>query len=149
MNIYRITSPKYTKLTASGSAARWNKNGEFVIYTASNIALACLENIVHRSKKGLLGEFRLLTIEIPKKVSVRKLTIENLPVGWAGIDNLEICQEIATNWLENSESCVLCVPSAIIPLENNYLINPQHPDFKFIKLLSVQEFTFDNHIKST
>lgn len=149
MNIYRITTPNYTKLTASGRAARWNKNGEFVIYAASSIALACLENIVHRNKKGLLGDFRILTIEIPKKVSAKKVELHDLPEGWSDKNNFEICQEITTSWLENLESCILIVPSVIISLEKNYLINPQHPDFKYIKLLSVEEFTFDNRIKST
>lgn len=149
MIIYRITTPKFTKLTASGYAARWNRKGEFVIYAASNIALACLENIVHRNSEGLMGDFRLLSIEIPKKVSIKKILLEDLPEGWSSRRNLEICQEISTNWLENLESCVLCVPSVIIPLESNFLINPQHADFKYIKLLSVKEFTFDNRIKST
>jgi RES domain-containing protein len=148
MNIYRITTPNYTKLTASGRAARWNKNGEFVIYAASSIALACLENIIHRNKKGLLGEFRILTIEIPKKVSTKKIALHDLTEDWSHKNNFEICQEITTTWLENLESCILIVPSVIIQLEKNYLINPQHPDFKYIKLLSVEEFTFDNHIKS-
>ena len=149
MIVYRITTPRFTSLSASGKIARWNKEGQFVIYVAENIALACLENIVHRNSEGLMGDFRILTIEIPKKVSTKIIKIETLPIEWSSRRNFEICQNIATNWLENSESCVLCVPSVIIPLENNFLINPQHPDFKFIKLLSVKEFTFDNRIKST
>jgi RES domain-containing protein len=149
MIVYRITHPKFAKLTASGRAARWNKNGEFVIYTAGNIALACLENIVHRSSEGLMGDFRLLTIEIPKKVSIQKIQIEDLPTEWSNRQDFSICQEISSKWLENNESCVLTVPSVIIPLENNFLINPQHHDFKYIKLLSVEEFNFDNRIKST
>ena len=27
--------------------------------------------------------------------------------------------------------------------EYNYLINPQHPDFKFIKLTGTEDFSFD------
>jgi RES domain-containing protein len=146
MIVYRITTPRFTNLTASGRVARWNVKGQFVIYTASSIALACLENIVHRDSEGLMGDFRVLSIE---RVFVKKIELNDLPIKWSDEVNFKICQEIATNWLENLESCVLCVPSAIIPLENNFLINPQHPDFKYIKLLSVQEFTFDNRIKST
>ncbi|MDZ7936679.1 MAG: RES family NAD+ phosphorylase [Emticicia sp.] len=149
MIVYRITTPKYTKLTASGRAARWNQNGEFVIYCSSSIALACLENIVHRSKKGLLGDFKILFIEIPKKVSVKIIPLESLPNDWSKGSKNEICEKISTDWQNNLESCVLCVPSVIIPHEINYLINPQHPDFRFIKLLSVEEFTFDNRIKPT
>jgi RES domain-containing protein len=149
MIVYRITTPRFTKLTASGRVARWNIKGQFVIYTASSIALACLENIVHRDSEGLMGDFRVLSIEIPKRVFVKKIELNDLPIEWSDEINFKICQELATNWLENLESCVLCVPSVIIPLETNFLINPQHPDFKYIKLLSVQEFTFDNRIKST
>ncbi len=149
MIIYRITNPEFTKLIASGRVARWNERGQFVIYAAASIALACLENIVHRNSEGLMGDFRILYIEVPKRVFVKKIELNDLPKGWSDEINFEICQEIVTNWLENSESCLLCIPSVIIPLENNFLINPQHPDFKFIKLLSVKEFTFDNRIKST
>jgi RES domain-containing protein len=148
MTVFRITYPEFTKLTASGKAARWNKEGEFVIYSAENIALACLENAVHRSGEGLVGSFRLLTIEIPKKVSIHNISIVNLPIEWTSRRNFDICQDISTSWLNTLKTCVLSVPSVIIPLEKNYLINPQHPDFKYIKLLSVEEFTFDNRIKS-
>ena len=149
MIVYRITNPRFIKLTASGRVARWNEKGQFVIYAASSIALACLENIVHRNSEGLMGDFRILYIDIPKRVFIKRVELNDLPKEWSDEINFEICQEIATQWLENSEGCVMSVPSVIIPLENNYLINPQHPDFRFIKLVSVEEFTFDNRIKST
>lgn len=149
MIVYRITTHKYAQLTASGRSARWNRYGEFVIYFAGNISLACLENVVHRDSEGLIGNFSLMSVEIPKKVSIKKIQIKDLPENWSDKFNYEICQEISTNWLNNLESCVLCVPSVIVPLEFNYLINLQHPDFRFIKLLLVEEFTFDNRIKST
>jgi RES domain-containing protein len=149
MIVYRITTPRFTNLTASGRVARWNVKGQFVIYTASSIALACLENIVHRDSEGLMGDFRVLSIEIPKRVFVKRIELNDLSKEWSEEGNFKICQKIATNWLENSESCILCVPSAIIPQENNFLINPQHPNFKYIKILSVQEFTFDNRIKNS
>jgi RES domain-containing protein len=149
MIVYRITTPKYAQLRASGRSARWNKNGDFVIYFAGNISLACLENVVHRDSEGLIGNFSLMRVQIPKKVSVKKIQIEDLPENWSDKFNYEICQEISINWLNNHESCVLCVPSVIVPLEYNYLINPQHADFRFIKLLSVEKFTFDNRLKNT
>jgi RES domain-containing protein len=51
-------------------------------------------------------------------------------------------------WLKKSESVVLQVPSAIIPEEHNYLINPQHPDFSGIKVLAVEKFSFDERLLS-
>ena len=35
------------------------------------------------------------------------------------------------------------VPSAIIPQEFNYILNPSHQEFKTIKLISSDEFSFD------
>ncbi|MNV74757.1 hypothetical protein D3C71_1680060 [compost metagenome] len=51
------------------------------------------------------------------------------------------------NWITEGKSAVLKVPSSIIPAEYNYLINPQHPDFKLIKLLKSESFVFDKRIK--
>jgi RES domain-containing protein len=38
---------------------------------------------------------------------------------------------------------VLAVPSAIIPREWNYLINPEHPDMKRIVVGKPEPFAFD------
>ena len=58
MLVYRITKTMYAdRLVASGGAARWNSRGQFVIYTAATRALACLENVVHRSGEGLTAIF--------------------------------------------------------------------------------------------
>jgi RES domain-containing protein len=79
MIVYRITTPKYAQLRASGRSARWNKNGDFVIYFAGNISLACLENVVHRDSEGLIGNFSLMRVQIPKKVSVKKYKLKIYP----------------------------------------------------------------------
>ena len=50
MEIYRICLAKYaSELVASGNPGRWNLRGQLVIYAAGSRALACLENVVHRS----------------------------------------------------------------------------------------------------
>ncbi|MBD0321414.1 MAG: RES family NAD+ phosphorylase, partial [Gemmatimonadetes bacterium] len=41
---------------------------------------------------------------------------------------------------------VLCVPSAIVPEESNYLINPLHPDSSKIKIKEVRPFQFDERL---
>ena len=72
MHVFRIST--FSKLIASGNPARWNSKGNYVIYTSTNRALACLENIVHRSGEGLENKFKILTIEIPdiiKKIKIK------------------------------------------------------------------------------
>jgi len=134
-------------LSASGYPGRWNSKGKFVIYSAASIALACLENVVHRSGEGLAANFKVITIHIPDKLKIKKVSVDELPIDWHMIENCVITQRMGNLWLEKSETAILKIPSAIIPLETNYLINPFHPDFKKIKIKNVDDFIFDPRIK--
>ncbi|GAB3956203.1 RES family NAD+ phosphorylase [Spirosoma harenae] len=149
MLVYRITRSIYAdRLVASGGAARWNTRGQFVIYTAATRALACLENVVHRSGEGLLSDFRVMIIEIPDTLNVERILPENLPADWFEFRQYDVCQRIGGEWLRSGRTAVLNVPSAIIPNESNYLLNPAHPDFAQIQLIHTEPFTFDPRIKT-
>ncbi|WP_335337998.1 RES family NAD+ phosphorylase [Pedobacter sp. PACM 27299] len=56
-------------------------------------------------------------------------------------------QELGENWVRNEKTALLKVPSSIISAESNFLLNPNHADFKFIKLLKFEPFVFDKRIK--
>lgn len=149
MEVFRITHSKWAdKLVASGYQARWNSNGFYVIYSAENCSLACLENLVHRNGFGLNGDFSLVTISIPDSIKKIEIDIKNLPIGWNGNDEKSqlLCQKVGNDWLRNQQTAVLIVPSAIIAKEKNILINPNHRDFDKIKLKSVQSFSFDKRL---
>jgi RES domain-containing protein len=149
MLVYRITLSKFAdKLVASGRAARWNPNETEVIYTASSRSLACLENVVHRSQLGLNQLFSVLTIEVPDSVKKEIVKHNNLPADWREFAQMPLTQNIGENWLNKRQTAILQVPSSIIEEEANYLINPQHPDFKKIKLLNTDKFVFDMRIKN-
>ena len=55
----------------------------------------------------------------------------DLPASWRASDS-QTCRPIGDAWLAEHKSAVLLVRSAIIPFEQNVLINPpasrQHPD---------------------
>jgi RES domain-containing protein len=149
MVVYRITLAKWAdKLTGSGYPARWNDKGYYVIYTAESRALACLENLVHRSGEGLNESFRFIEIDIPDSVSANRIYPEKLPADWHLIQGYPACQTIGKRWLENQKSCILKVPSSIIEAECNILINPNHPEFKQISIRNTGEFSFDDRLKS-
>lgn len=148
MVVYRITKAVYAdRLIASGGAARWNSRNEFVIYTAATRALACLENVVHRSGEGLLENFRVMVIDVPDTLTVDTLPPDTLPANWFDFEQYGACQQIGGEWLRSGRSAVLRVPSAIIANEYNYLLNPAHPDFSRIVLLRTEPFAFDPRIK--
>jgi RES domain-containing protein len=80
MRVFRISLSKWSnKLTASGYPGRWNSKGKYVIYTAGSRALACLENVVHRSGEGLNNNFKVMIIEIPSKIKITELKKKNSP----------------------------------------------------------------------
>lgn len=149
MLVYRIALTKYAdKLVASGRAARWNPNETEVIYTASSRSLACLENVVHRSQLGLNQLFSVMTIEIPDELKKDFVDHRQLPDNWREFQQMPLTQAIGEKWITDGKTAIIQVPSAIIEEEVNYLLNPQHPDFKKIKLLRTEMFVFDVRIKA-
>ena len=150
MQVYRITLDKWAaSLVASGRSARWNSDGRFVIYTAWARSLACLENVVHKKGRGLIGSFKTMLIEIPETIAIESIQPDDLSKNWQDFSAYQLCQQLGDAWLNSIKSAVLSVPSAIIPAEHNLLLNPQHPDFQQIKLLGSEDFVFDPRITAT
>jgi RES domain-containing protein len=150
MIVYRITLTKFAnKLFASGNAARWNSKDVKVIYTAGSRALACLENVVHRSLLGLKENFKTILIQIPDNLKIEEIKISDLDPAWRKYSHYPNTQKIGDEWNRKARTAVLKVPSAIIPEEYNYILNPGHKDFKRIKLLGNEPFDFDERIKAT
>ncbi len=46
-------------------------------------------------------------------------------------------------WLRANRTAVLEVPSAIVPSEKNFLLNPKHPEFHRIRIGRALPFVFD------
>ncbi|RYE11778.1 MAG: RES domain-containing protein [Sphingobacteriaceae bacterium] len=153
MLIYRISQTKYaSSLTASGVDGRWNLFGQKVIYTAGSVALACLENLAHRSGTSLAaGNFSLSVIEVEDGLKIEEVKTEDLVSAnpkWQSVENYPLTQKLGSDWLNRNSSAILKVPSAIIDLEYNYLLNLNHPDFTKIKVAVVNKFAFDPRLKS-
>ena len=146
MESYRITTKKWaTTLQASGFASRWNSSGKFVIYSAENRSLACLENLVHRNGFGLNSDFCVVTILIPDDITTLQITSNQLPKNWDDLSEVGhlICRDFGDKWLDSQTAAVLIVPSVIIKNEQNILLNPNHQDFKKIKIVATDNFLFD------
>lgn len=133
-------------LSGSGYPARWNSKGVQVIYTASSRALACLENLVHRSGEGLNGNFKITVIRLPDDASIRKLTLRDLPDRWFTAGRSSACRTTGDRWVESGSTLLLRVPSSIIRDETNVLINPAHPEFADVAVQEIVEFEFDRRL---
>lgn len=119
-----------------------------MIYCSSSRALASLENLVHRSGEGLNLLFNVIEIEIPDEVKVDVTDMTQLQEDWHKFEHYPITQRMGNEWLSRMDAAtVLQVPSAIIPAEHNYLLNPNHPEFAKIKIINTEEFEFDPRLK--
>ena len=66
-----------------------------------------------------------------------------LPIGWDDVAPSRECLEAGEDWLVSKRSLVLAVPSVVVPLESNYLINPLHPAMKRVRVVRREPFRFD------
>lgn len=147
MNVFRISTEKSAgNLRGAGFAARWNSTGFYICYSAPSRALAYLEMVVHLYIDRLKTTFKLTIIDIPDELEIKTVYMDILPEYWSDYNSYPICQELGDKWIQNFESCVLKVPSAIIKNEFNYLINHQHQDFKKPKIINLEDFEFDLRI---
>lgn len=148
MIVYRITAKEYAGLlTASGKANRWNDPGAFVIYTASSASLSCLEHLVHLQTLDFKKKFSITLFEIPATALIETVDKSTLPKDWVENNNDEAeCRLIGRKWYREKENLLLSVPSSVMPIERNFIINTIHPDFDKIKVFDIIAFSFDKRL---
>ena len=150
MEVFRLARKKYPfELSGKGASqfgARWNSKGTEVIYTAQSRALAMAEVAVHLSLAMLPKDFVMLTVTVPDTVSIVILDEKKLQKGWNIFPNSFTTQILGDTFIKENEYCVLKVPSAVVQGDFNYLINPNHSDFKQIKITEKVDFPFDKRI---
>lgn len=137
-----------TDLDGGGAAAtggRWNEQGVPAIYAASSVALACLETLVHMNQSGLPIARYLVEIEVPQLVAENGRHLE-LPDSWDALPAGFAAAKAGTDWLKSAASLLLFVPSVIIPMESNVLLNPAHPDLAEVKVSNHGLFRYDGRL---
>lgn len=82
---------------------------------------------------------------IAQELEIETVSVESLAVNWQDPASYSKLQEIGREWLISCRTPILKVPSAIVPVEHNYLFNPEHPDLNF-EIKSVIEFKFDSRM---
>jgi RES domain-containing protein len=104
---------------ACKSSGRWNSDRRSILYFSDTPALALLELRVHldATPEQLPKDFVLLQLPLPPGISVEH--VDEVP---------DDSQAFGDRWLDECRSAVLLVPSVIIPVNVNVLVNPEHPE---------------------
>lgn len=147
---WRIVKRRYADRAFDGEGARvhggrWNSAGRRVVYVSESRALATLEILAGLRTPALIPAYVLIKLEFEEGV-VTDLAKRKLPADWTASPPGNATQRIGDQWFDAMRSAVLRVPSAVVPGEFNFLINPLHRDFRNLKIGSPEQLYLDPRI---
>ncbi len=151
MFLYRVCRNQYLNdLTGNGArihGGRWNSPGIPAIYTSGSKSLAMLESLTNTPPAILQNDFSILTIEISGRLVIDEILLQDLPANWDIYPAPVIIVKTGDKWLLEAKTLLLKVPSAIIPSEHNYIINPLHKDLQKVKVTAKERLQIDKRIE--
>jgi len=150
VRVWRLVKEKHIETAFDGEGARlyggpWNSNGHRVVYTSSSLALAALETLVHLDTSLPLPRFMAFCVYLPAGY----ISQVSLPSSaFSGpLPSLTETRRLGDAWLTEGRHPALSVPSAIIPQESNFLLNPVHPLFPKLVIAPPISFALDTRLQ--
>ncbi|MDQ2681486.1 MAG: RES family NAD+ phosphorylase [Candidatus Eremiobacteraeota bacterium] len=126
--------------------SRWNSPGHRMSFASLTLSLSMLEYLVHIEWQQTLGDNLVLVSARLDAKLVRKLKASELPSNWQRTPRGLETRRLGDDWLESRSSVALAVPSAVVPIEQNILINPLHRDFSKLFVQALEPFQFDTRL---
>jgi RES domain-containing protein len=150
IKLYRLSKSEYAdELSGEGArkyGGRWNSKGLEIIYASESRSLALNEALAGIGHTKFLHQlYSVLVITFSNEASKLEIHPEELPKNWNISPSPSALKTIGDNWIKNRKSLLLRMPSAAVIGEFNFLINPNHFEFKKIQW-SVETFPFDKRI---
>ena len=149
MIAYRLTKAQYADTAFRGSRGRgrWHRRGVPMVYAADQPATALLETLVHAGRGDLVqAEYVLFRIHLEEETHVLRLPGDQRPEDWRAWPWPASTQRIGSFWHEQQASVALAVPSAVVPIHTNVLLNIQHPDFSALTIDPPEPFAVDTRL---
>ncbi|RTL40604.1 MAG: RES domain-containing protein [Candidatus Melainabacteria bacterium] len=142
MLVYRICGARNSALDGEGSrlyGGRWNAPGRPAVYTSTHLSLAALEYLVHVDFDNLPVDLVWLKIEVPDAASIETFPGLKAP-------NERDAEAFGDDWLASERSLCLNVPSAVLSVERNVILNPIHSEMPNVSTLETNVFEFDDRL---
>lgn len=151
MRVWRICKTQHAAAAFScegalAYAGRWHHRGTPVVYASESRALATLEQLVHLHRNRLPPHFVCFAVDIPDELAISAVRIEDLPAAWRRQPGPLELQDVGTDWAKAGKTVCLSVPSAVVPGEHNFLLNPRHRDFGRLAIGKPEPFEFDQRL---
>jgi RES domain-containing protein len=153
MRVWRICSERYADTAFSGAGSRitsgrWNSAGVPVAYASEHLSLAALELFIHVDSEDEPKDLVAVEAELgidPEIVAQQKVKmLAQLGPKWRF--DITTTRDLGDEWLAAQDSLVMAVPSVVIEVEWNVLINPQHAGFAEMKIVQRRPFRFDERM---
>jgi RES domain-containing protein len=135
--------PNFDPLDGQGAAlypGRWNKAGVRMVYTSQSPELAMLE-LLTKLSPAAFGVRLAVEIDVPDDARVQDAAPAVLGHLLRGEES--DTQTYGSGWAARGQSLVLRVPSAVLPVSSNYLLNPLHPQAKRLRVVRQVEVGMD------
>jgi RES domain-containing protein len=146
MRLWRLARGVYSPVDGVGAmlaGGRWNSRGRPVVYSSERLSLAALKVLVHIDPDEFPNDYRAVEIDVPDAASRTIVDLADLSATWRIPLVCDQCREIGDAWLTAADTFILVVPSAVVPQESNYLLNPLHPEMGQARIVGEELFPFD------
>ncbi len=113
---------------------RWNSPGHACLYCAASLELALLETLVHLDLDLIPADVLAIELDVPDQDVAHPSVV--LPEDWdAPPPYSSAAQQIGDAWLQSRSSVACALPSSVLPLRSNVLMNPEHPSFAQVRIV--------------
>jgi RES domain-containing protein len=151
VRLWRIVREPFQALDGEGArlnGGRWNSEGVPVVYLSSSLSLSALEYLVHLDIDDAPVDLVAVELDAPDDIAEEYVAVEDLPADWNRVPDHPECVRRGDEWALASRACLLRVPSAVVSVETNVLLNPRHADSRYVRVVAVHSWSFDRPLVS-
>jgi RES domain-containing protein len=144
---YRIADRRHKIFDGQGAATlggRWNSPGRRVIYAAETYSGAMLEVLANSNIGRVPMHHAWIEILIGEGVSVEE--VEGRKVRRWDAPDQRASRMFGDEWYDASRSTVLIVPSTVVRVERNVVINQDHPGFRKLRATKPKPVVWDERL---
>lgn len=146
--VYRVLRKAYARTPFDGEEAyrfggRWSSPGIRLSYASEHQSLAMLEYFVHLDPDDPPDDLVLAVAAVPEDLRREKIHPGDLPKNWRDSVAPPELARWGDEFARRRAHGLLLVPSVLAPSENNWLLNPAHPDYRRIVVVGVEPLSYD------
>jgi RES domain-containing protein len=149
--VYRVLRKPYSRAPFDGQGSylyggRWSNPGTRLTYASEHQSLAMLEYFVHLEANDSPPDLVLASADVPDDLPRQRIEVGMLPTSWRETPAPAELARLGDEFVQAADRCLFIVPSALVPSENNWLINPLHDDFHKIMIRETEPLTYDSRL---